>query len=705
MNTAFAAFTEWLDQNAASATPAELRNTASGITPLSAAEISKVWDNFFYQIAMENNTPLKGQLYKTIQAINLVTAVNSFAPPSDDELPQLAKATIVVPKEMLEIGGSYTSLPSTSAAPALRVDRKGMQRAHDMLMAKDALTRYDQAVEEVKVAKEKYLDAQELKFNDDQAQYLQDAATTLASNPNALIPAFEFVPNVEVGQSELTGILSQESMDILDNEGLLDNTLTLGRVETALSKQVSEYTKTAFDPDKFFEKTIIAGGIVLSASDAIPTYDLTVPYAITPHEISTNSGTYKLAVVLQTANTKEVIGVRSGSQELDFEAVQTGNNIALLLYKDGGVYPGSGGTIVMNITVDFADELSLDISEILIVNGPTIGEAESVNGYTTATSPTPTSYGIKRLGIADYQKVEQTVCCYVPGEVSHIENVMAREYKERSTRVLRRSEDTTTSERQSEQERQHDSSTTDRYELQQEVSKINAENTSMSVSAGASYSSPGGFSANFNANYATNLSKSEANHQAVSFAREVTDKATDRILERVREERVNKIIEEFEEQNRHGFDNRGDGAEHVSGVYRWVDKVYKNQILNYGKRLMYEFMIPKPAAFHKLGMVKAKAKTSSVILLGKPIDPRTLEGGIKTHKDLTRENYALFASMYNAEVEAPPVDELFVGKALAALKQATTLPIGKILPVRMLLKFLMDTTLHTRKPFWGVIPK
>ena len=66
-------------------------------------------------------------------------------------------------------------------------------------------------------------------------------------------------------------------------------------------------------------------------------------------------------------------------------------------------------------------------------------EDDSGNGN---PNPTPTVvedqpvYGVTNLGIADFRRVEQEVCCYVPGEVSHIENIMAREFKERSTRSL-----------------------------------------------------------------------------------------------------------------------------------------------------------------------------------------------------------------------------------------------------------------------------
>ena len=84
----------------------------------------------------------------------------------------------------------------------------------------------------------------------------------------------------------------------------------------------------------------------------------------------------------------------------------------------------------------------------------------------------PSGYGIRRLGIADYRRVEQTVCCYVPGEVSHIENIMAREFKEKETRRLRRREETNTVSTEKETEQLTDTTTTDRFEMNQEVSSV-----------------------------------------------------------------------------------------------------------------------------------------------------------------------------------------------------------------------------------------
>jgi len=64
-------------------------------------------------------------------------------------------------------------------------------------------------------------------------------------------------------------------------------------------------------------------------------------------------------------------------------------------------------------------------------------DSTSPSGNTfTPTSPksfVPKGFGIRRLGIADYLKVEQSVHAYVPGEVSNIENVMASELRHKSS--------------------------------------------------------------------------------------------------------------------------------------------------------------------------------------------------------------------------------------------------------------------------------
>lgn len=268
-------------------------------------------------------------------------------------------------------------------------------------------------------------------------------------------------------------------------------------------------------------------------------------------------------------------------------------------------------------------------------------------------------YGLKRLGIADYRRVEQDVCCYVPGEVSHIENIMAREYKERTTRRLRRSEETLTSTKEREIENLTDTTTTERFEMNQEIYQMTTQQNSLGVQGGLSWNSRGAGPSGFiNTDMAYSSSKDNSNTQAVNYAKEVTERALERVVNKVKEERITKIIDEFSEENIHGFDNKK-GVDHVSGVYRWVDKIYENRVINYGKRLMYEFAIPEPAAFHRFAMDRKNTTENDLV---EPKDPRIGDGKVKieTSADITETNYHHWAGIYNAEIMAPPSKFIYV---------------------------------------------
>lgn len=231
----------------------------------------------------------------------------------------------------------------------------------------------------------------------------------------------------------------------------------------------------------------------------------------------------------------------------------------------------------------------------------------------------PSGHGFKQLGIADYKVVEQSIHCYVEGEVAHIENVMAREHRSKSTKKSIKKEDTFTEKSEQETEKISDTATTERFEMQSEVSKVLQENKAFNASTEFNVKGTA-WDLSAAAGFATNSSKEQNTRQAITNAKEVVQKVTERLTNKVSEERIRKITEEFEETNIHEFDNRK-GDKHVVGVYRWVDKVYKNQIVNYGKRLTFEFMIPEPARLHKIGMENANEFIPSSLLI-EPVDPR-----------------------------------------------------------------------------------
>lgn len=288
-------------------------------------------------------------------------------------------------------------------------------------------------------------------------------------------------------------------------------------------------------------------------------------------------------------------------------------------------------TLEIKIYFNNGRETVLSLSNIEI-NRPYTGvlyteetdtEPENPGSGTQTPSPgtfIPKHFGVKRLGIADYLKVEQSVHAYVPGEVSNIENVMASELRHKSSVARDYSEVIDTTSESVETEKISDTTKADRTEMQSEVARELDRQQSITASTNFSYNK--GYKLDIAASYANNTAQYDSNRQAVAKSQEITERAMERVLTKINKERVQKIIKEFTETNVHEFDNRGKiGSDvvpqHITGVYRWVDKKMKNQIYNYGKRTMFEFMIPEPAKLHRLAF--AVNKSNQLIA---PVDPR-----------------------------------------------------------------------------------
>ncbi len=291
-------------------------------------------------------------------------------------------------------------------------------------------------------------------------------------------------------------------------------------------------------------------------------------------------------------------------------------------------------------------------------------EAKSIAGISAILSPgvrdrlvpgvriepaTSIRSAIKPLGIGDLKIVKQELTGYKAGEIAHIENVLRGEYKERKHRVLDRSEELVTISQESEEETTRDTQTTERFELKKESEKTIQEQ--MSVQAGVTVSGSYGM-VSFSAygDFAYNSSTQESSRNASNFAREVVDKSVSRIQKKMKEERTSKKLHEVEELNTHGIDNKLN-ADHAVGIYRWVDKFYKAQIYNYGKRLMMEFVVPEPGLFYEHALAK-KAENN----ISPPVTPYkwgTRE--IITHHDITEWSYQYYIRDYQVQgVTTPP---------------------------------------------------
>lgn len=254
---------------------------------------------------------------------------------------------------------------------------------------------------------------------------------------------------------------------------------------------------------------------------------------------------------------------------------------------------------------------------------------------------------IRPLGIGDLKVVKQTLLAYQPGEVAHIENVLAGEHKERIHRTLDRTETTYFESIEENTETQRDNQSTERFELKKEADKTIKED--MSVQAGVTVTAAfGPVVTTAHGDFAYSTSKQESQRSSSNFAREVVDRSVSKIQKKVRAERTTKTFHETEETNKHGINN--EGQDHTIGVYRWVDKKYRAQVYNYGRRLMLEFIVPQPAAFWLATQKRKKPRIDA-----KPPEPFELAPGKRlTAKDINETNYLIFASRWNAAGITPP---------------------------------------------------
>ncbi|NEU10497.1 hypothetical protein GZH53_19380 [Flavihumibacter sp. R14] len=223
---------------------------------------------------------------------------------------------------------------------------------------------------------------------------------------------------------------------------------------------------------------------------------------------------------------------------------------------------------------------------------------------------------IKPIGIGDLKVVKQKLLEYLPGDISHIHNVMKGEVKERSHRNLSKTDEVFSFSSEQSSEAQKDTQTTDRFELKREANSV--IKSDLQVNAGANVTYNGGtIVAGITAGMSYQTSSENSEKVASNFARDVIEKAVSKVQSKAAEQRSITKTFEIEEINKHSITNTLADAKHVSGIYRWVDKKYKSQVYNYGKRMMFEFVIPEPAAFY----VQSKLKAYEMFQLESPEKP------------------------------------------------------------------------------------
>ncbi|WP_460220383.1 hypothetical protein [Psychroserpens sp. MEBiC05023] len=703
-------FSSWLMQHKNALSFSEIKENSNGVSELSSTQLLQIWDNLIYQTIEKKSTYVREAMIQLLVANQFLNAFNTFSnglsddiiftEDQDKEFTRRANASVVMSK-LLFSNAKASQNQKRKATPEQE------QRSLDLgeaMLAKERITRKNTLLKELKKVKAKYvkdtaktseiaLDAHNKvveKLKDDAEVIVEETnpdtgiTTTRKTYPNLKLPKFEFTPEEPITKAYLSDKLTLGSLyefEALELE--LHDSFT--DAEKAIKTSISNDQKIVISKTPKAPKKVSTGGASFRATNP---WGNSFDYNISPLSSIHPSGEREVFMLVfnyvQESPIESIdytITFDNGTQSSETEFEITSNTFDttfVKLFPSLIAFPTGTQTYTLEgeITLQDGRVLSFD-KQVNIKSRTNFGmfTVDTDSGNPTQTIVKPQLFGVTNLGIADFRRVEQEVCCYVPGEVSHIENVMAREYKERSTRNLVSSE--VTSERTEERERENlsDTTTTERYEMQTEVSSVLNQDQAQSQGGNANMNYDGkvSFSAGAYFDSSSASSTSNSNSQAQTYAQEVTERAMERIVEKTQTKRTSRILKEFEENNKHGFDNTK-GDQHVTGVYRWVDKIYKNTLINYGKRLMYEFAIPEPSRFFKEAIwkqIEANEVESAIIIPEPPVHPSDYDfigqSSVKNASDITEDNYQELAAQYNAEVSEPPMEYMHIGKAFSYL--------------------------------------
>jgi len=191
------------------------------------------------------------------------------------------------------------------------------------------------------------------------------------------------------------------------------------------------------------------------------------------------------------------------------------------------------------------------------------------------------------------------------------------------------------------------------FDLKREVDTSIKED--LSVKAGLSISAKYGtvVEVHSNLDVVFEQTKEQTTKQASDFSKDVTTRAAEKVTQRTLQSQTTHTVDSFQTTDEHGFDNT-QGTGNVIGIYQWLNKVYEAQVFSYGKRTMFDVMVPEPAAF----LIDAVSRTSR---------PST-RWYHRLHSRCsrttsTRPNYFQYVRMWNATGVTPPLADFVTGRA------------------------------------------
>ena len=297
----------------------------------------------------------------------------------------------------------------------------------------------------------------------------------------------------------------------------------------------------------------------------------------------------------------ERVEERLGSETMASIARTNGRNLGLL-DADMRTRLAAGLALIDDATI--LERLAADVRRIEEIED---GVLTVAFGDDDRDDAEPVSHpAIRPVGVSDLYLVEQDLLRYEAGEIAHVENVMATETRERRHTVTTEDEETFLDEVESETSSEQDLHTAERFELSTAAKEASQTNMSLNASLDVKAKYGPTIEVASGLRFSLENSRSRSTETASTFAREVTERAVSRTSEKVKQSRTTRSLRRVEHFNKHGFENTAQGASHISGIYQYLDKVYRMRLMNHGPRFFYEFLVPSPGAFlRELGSAAA----------------------------------------------------------------------------------------------------
>jgi hypothetical protein len=475
-----------------------------------------VWDNLIYQTVNKESVYVREATIQLLIANNFlrefaafsatVTNTHVFTEEEMKRYKRMAHASVIISKIL------FTNETTSTSTKGNAVSKK-FSTELDNLVAKDSIAKYKTLIEELKNVEHAHVKDNKTAHNTAltthkaQVDTLNSQATPLyiertddANNilsrvktyPDLVLPEFTFDDSISLDESFLKLKLSDDSWNLMNEQGLDVYTDFLDLYTAINSKSKTAYETVLNNSAAKKGKTVKVGGVTINLAKSVvnPNCFTAVLIRLPTGEAgilmqlaTSYSGAYITAAtskITYAANSNEVDGLSYQNMSSDQTSMTVFFNYNPFITAEGEELGFSG-----QLTLDNGEVHNFDVNAIYSQKTKLKFEGCTTLDGAVVGSPANTNevFGVTKLGIADFRRVEQEVCCYVPGEVSHIENILAREYKERQTRSLNSAE--TTSERTSESEVENltDTTTTERNEMQSEVASVLNEDESQNYGA------------------------------------------------------------------------------------------------------------------------------------------------------------------------------------------------------------------------------